>query len=109
MACAPFSCLGVAANSKKLLFDPAKPALSAMLEDSQRDASEIEGDPTGPSRPQSEPHWRTIERTIAVLEKMLQPGARVSHNVFLTELVTGTRRQCDVVIRSGNSPRETIT
>ncbi len=60
-----------------------------------------------PSEP--EPRWRTIERTIAVLEKMLQPGARVSHNVLLKELITGTRRQCDVVVRSGAAPRETIT
>lgn len=58
---------------------------------------------------ETEPHWRTVERTIAALESMLQPGAIVSHNQWLTELATGTRRQCDVVIRSGLPPRDTLT
>jgi hypothetical protein len=57
----------------------------------------------------AEPRWRTIERTVAVLEQMLQPDAKVFHNIWLTETVTGTHRQCDVVIRSGTPPRDTLT
>jgi hypothetical protein len=50
-----------------------------------------------------------LERAVAVLEKFLAPDAFVEHNIRLPELVTGTLRQCDVVIRAGKAPRQTLT
>lgn len=56
-----------------------------------------------------ESRWQFIERTVAVLEQMLFPrGATVQHNQFLPELATGTLRQCDVVVRFGSPPRQTL-
>lgn len=60
-------------------------------------------------RDNSDPHWRMAERTVAILEKFLTPGAVVTHNEELPELATGTMRQCDVVVRSGRPPRQTLT
>ncbi len=57
-----------------------------------------------------EPRWRTIERVVALLERTLAPGARVEHDVLLPNLrLQGHECQCDVVIRSGAPPRETLT
>jgi hypothetical protein len=49
------------------------------------------------------------EQIVAVLEKFLAPDDVVQHNVRLPELVTGTLRQCDVIIRAGRPPRQTLT
>jgi hypothetical protein len=57
----------------------------------------------------NELHWRLIEEVVALLEQSLDPSARVEHNVELPELGTDLLRQCDVVIRSGVLPRETLT
>jgi ribosomal protein L19 len=59
-------------------------------------------------RSESEPKWRFIERTVAVLEQMLAAGALVQDNQREPELVTGTLRQCDVTIRYGSPPRSTL-
>jgi hypothetical protein len=59
-------------------------------------------------RSESEPKWRFIERTVAVLEQMLAAGALVQHDQQEPELVTGTLRQCDVTVRYGSPPRSTL-
>ena len=51
--------------------------------------------------------WLAIESAVAVLESGLAPGARVEHNVWLVQPATNTPRQCDVVITTGQAPRET--
>ena len=56
-----------------------------------------------------EPHWRLVERIVASLEQVLVPGASVEHNRQLYDSHADEWRQCDVVIRQGNPPRETIT
>ena len=58
-----------------------------------------------------EPKWRIVERVVALLEQSLSPAARVKHDVYLPDrtLSNESRRQCDVVIWSGQPPRETIT
>jgi len=61
-----------------------------------------------PEEPTTEPRWRFIERTVAVLEGMLAPGASVQHDQQVPELVTGTLRQCDVIVRYGTPPRQTL-
>jgi hypothetical protein len=38
-------------------------------------------------------HWKFVERAVALLEKTLTPDARIELDVWLPELVTGTRRQ----------------
>ena len=55
-----------------------------------------------------EPKWKFIERIVAVLEHMLAPGALVQHHQMIPELVSGIPRQCDVVVRYGNPPRQTL-
>jgi hypothetical protein len=59
-----------------------------------------------PSR--GEPRWKFIQRTAAVLEQMLAPRAQVQHDQMIPELVSGVIRQCDVVVRYGNPPRQTL-
>jgi len=59
-------------------------------------------------RSKAEPKWKFIERTVAVLEHMLAPSATVQHNQTLHELVSGIPRQCDVVVRYGAPPRQTL-
>src|SRR4051812_9120756 len=58
-----------------------------------------------------EPKWRTIEKVVARLEEVLTPVARVEHNVFLPVIGRPNRkpRQCDIVVTSGQIPRQTIT
>ena len=56
-----------------------------------------------------EPNWKYVERVVALLEQAIVPGARVEHDGKLLDYVSGTMRQCDVVIRQGNPPRETLT
>lgn len=52
-----------------------------------------------------------MERVVKLIEKSLSPHSRVEHDVRLPDLNSnvGSTRQCDVVIRSGEPPRETIT
>ena len=59
--------------------------------------------------PAVEPRWKLIERVVALLEKTLTPDCHIEHNKKLPELVTGTLRQCDVIIRCGKPPRSTLT
>lgn len=61
-----------------------------------------------PTPSPGEPRWKFIERTVAVLEHMLTPGALVQHNQQIPELVSGIPRQCDVVVRYGEPPRQTL-
>jgi hypothetical protein len=72
-----------------------------------RDRKRRRRDPTR----EEQPAWRRQERTVALLEAFLDPQARVEHNVDLPVLLSvGKRkRQCDVVIRSGEFPREFVT
>lgn len=60
-------------------------------------------------RTKPEPEWKYKERLVGLLEKQIAPDATVTHNEFLTEPLTGTRRQCDVVIRRGGPLRESVT
>jgi len=53
--------------------------------------------------------WKLIERVVALLEETLDPNASINVNEYLPELATGTMRQCDVVIRTGKPPRDTLT
>src|SRR5256885_750560 len=57
----------------------------------------------------TEPKWKTVEKVVALLEKSLDPEARVLHNVKLPSLATGHEEQCDVVIETGQVPRVTRT
>lgn len=58
-----------------------------------------------------EPKWRLTERLAAILEKALTPSAHVRHNIRLPVLGRPERepRQCDIVIVSGQEPRQTIS
>jgi len=55
--------------------------------------------------------WKNLEHIVQLIEKSISPEAVVEHNQFLPVIgsPTGAKRQCDVVIRSGQKPRETIT
>lgn len=58
----------------------------------------------------TEPKWRTVERVAALIEKIIDPGNKVEHDVHLPDLETaGHTRQCDVVITSGVEHRRTRT
>lgn len=52
-----------------------------------------------------------FERIVQVIEKSIDPKACVKHDVQLPILNSNTGRtaQCDIVITSGNEPRQTIT
>lgn len=56
----------------------------------------------------SKPKWKLIEEIVAILEKSLTPFAKVEHNVRLPVIGRSGERQCDVVIRYGDSPRQFI-
>ena len=58
-----------------------------------------------------EPRWRIIEKIVSLLEKALTPVAQVEHDIFLPVIGRPDRRprQCDIVITSGQPPRQTIT
>ena len=55
--------------------------------------------------------WEEVEEIVKLLEASISPEAEVERNVFLPDLnsTQGAKRQCDVVIRNGKPPRETIT
>lgn len=58
-----------------------------------------------------DPKWKLVEKVVALLEKSISPDTIIEYDVRLPDL-TSTRsrkRQCDIVIRSGKTPRETIT
>ena len=58
----------------------------------------------------TEPKWKLIEEVVSVIEKEISPESRVEHDVWLPDLTESSKkRQCDIVIRSGKPPRETIT
>jgi hypothetical protein len=55
--------------------------------------------------------WKETEEVIALIEKVISPTSKIETNVFLPDLnsTTGAKRQCDIVIKSGVSPRDTIS
>lgn len=57
----------------------------------------------------SKPKWKLTEEVVALLEKLLTPAAKVEHNVLLPVVGRSGKRQCDVVITYGESPRQSIT
>lgn len=59
----------------------------------------------------SKTDWLTTERLVQLIEKSISPNSIVEHNVKLPDLTStsNAKRQCDIVIKSGNHPRETIT
>jgi hypothetical protein len=73
-----------------------------MLNDDEYPAADLD-EQTG-----EEPHWRYVERIVALLEKALVPEAKVEHNVYLPVIGRPNRkhRQCDVVITYGEHPRQ---
>lgn len=91
-----------------LLFVSAKRG-TAPLENSPAPLLTSEDMSEGSKAPsKAEPKWKFIERTVAVLEHMLAPGAIVQHDQALNELVSGIQRQCDVIVRYGALPRQTL-
>lgn len=52
-----------------------------------------------------------LEKIVEIIERSISPGAKIEQNVFLPILtsVEGHTAQCDIVIRNGNPPRETLT
>lgn len=55
--------------------------------------------------------WKKKEELVKVIEKVISPSSRVERNIMLPNLKSksGAKRQCDVVIRTGKPPRETIS
>ncbi len=54
--------------------------------------------------------WEIAEEVVTLLEQAISPGAKVERNVQLPNLTDqGEKCQCDVVIRNGQPPRETIS
>lgn len=55
--------------------------------------------------------WIELEHLVKLIEKSISPNSIVEHDVKLPVLKSqsGAKSQCDVVIRSGKPPRETIT
>ena len=55
--------------------------------------------------------WKDLERVVQLIEQSISPEAVVEHNQFLPVIgsPSGLKRQCDVVVRSGDKPREVIT
>lgn len=59
---------------------------------------------------QEDPKWKLAEKVVKLIEQAISPNAQVKHNVWLPDLTKASKsRQCDIVIWSGNPPRETIT
>lgn len=55
--------------------------------------------------------WKEAELLVKLIEEQVSPDALIEHNVFLPVLssTTGVKRQCDLVIRTGQKPRQTIS
>jgi hypothetical protein len=51
-----------------------------------------------------------LEKIVEIIERSISPTAKIEQNVFLPILtsVEGHTAQCDIVIRNGNPPRETL-
>lgn len=58
--------------------------------------------------PRPKPPWRLVEEVVALLEQSITPSANVEHNIWLPVIGKQRRRQCDVVITSGDQPRQTV-
>jgi hypothetical protein len=60
---------------------------------------------------QNKKDGKFLEHTIEVLEHSISPEAKVERDVWLPNLISkiSKKRQCDIVIRTGKPPRETIT
>ncbi|MCR4377275.1 MAG: hypothetical protein NUV50_04170 [Rhodospirillales bacterium] len=54
---------------------------------------------------------KEFERLVHLIERSIGPGAALEHDVQLPVIgsLSGRTRQCDLVIRTGSKPRETIT
>ncbi|MBL6932308.1 MAG: hypothetical protein ISR45_05120, partial [Rhodospirillales bacterium] len=54
---------------------------------------------------------KDLEHLVHAIEQSIAPDSVVEHDVNLPVISSGSgrTRQCDVVIRSGQKPRETIT
>lgn len=54
---------------------------------------------------------KEFEHLVRLIEQSISPNSVVEHDVYLPVIgsESGRKRQCDVVIRSGKKPRETIT
>lgn len=52
-----------------------------------------------------------LERIVAIIEKSISPESKIEHNINLPVLTSqmGRTRQCDIIIRTGTPPRETIS
>lgn len=52
-----------------------------------------------------------LEKIVEIIERSILPTARIEQNVFLPVLTStqGHTAQCDIVIRNGSPPRETLT
>lgn len=52
-----------------------------------------------------------LEKIVEIIERSISPTARIEQNVFLPILTStqGHTAQCDIVIRNGSPPRETLT
>ena len=58
-----------------------------------------------------EKEWLTTEKLVQLIEKSIDKDSTVEHNVKLPDLSSkiSNLRQCDLVIKSGQEPRQTIT
>ena len=56
-------------------------------------------------------NWKLTEKVVELIEQTIAPSARVLLDVKLPDLTSneGATRQCDVVIKNGTPPRETIS
>jgi hypothetical protein len=70
---------------------------------------ETKNNPRRELQPEQEIGPRVVEEVAALLEKSITPFAKVEHNVRLPVIGKSRRRQCDVVITSGEQSRKTIT
>ena len=52
-----------------------------------------------------------LEKIVEIIERSISPSSKIEQNVFLPVLTSqhGHTAQCDIVIRSGTPPRETLT
>lgn len=53
-------------------------------------------------------NWQLHERVCSLVERALSPGAVVGHDIRLPVIGSQRSRQCDVVVRYGNAPRELL-
>lgn len=55
--------------------------------------------------------WEKKEELVKLIEKVISPSSHIERDVKLPNLKSkiGAKRQCDVVIRTGKPPRETIS